>query len=161
MIVELWMGEPRLMVLQAKDGLGEDIDKAWQIVDRRTGKNLSPLIYTAMEADEYLKNINEFIADCDRCNNAPSKGEDLPEVCHECSPEKSGFKTGFVPKIRDNDNMCPSEVFISLLCDSSGKVVIPGSSIDAHSIYEAIQTTKIIEKFVESIEFSYKGKKKH
>lgn len=54
---EQFLGEDRLMVLCAVDGLGEPVRGMYEIIDRKTGKALSPQSDSTFELEECLKNI--------------------------------------------------------------------------------------------------------
>jgi len=65
---EQFMGEDRLMVLCAKDGLGEDMKGLYEIVDRKTGNSLSPQSDSTFELEECLKSILSLSkVDIDKC----------------------------------------------------------------------------------------------
>ena len=56
-----FLGEDRLMVMGAKDGLGEDILGKWEIVDRATSESLSPQIESSDDLEVALKNIRSLL----------------------------------------------------------------------------------------------------
>lgn len=58
-----YLGEPRLMILGAKDPFGDEIYDKWVILDRRTGKNLTPPSRNVAALEECLHNLIDLITE--------------------------------------------------------------------------------------------------